>query len=183
MFDFSTLKVLNKSALSASLFVSAFSICLFFVSCKEKKQVVVIEKNGYTIENTYGKDFDITNVITVNALVDQLATSDSLDIVLEANISSVCKVKGCWMNLVDSQQPVEDKSLFVKFQDYGFFVPLDSEGYRVLVKGIAFKEVTSVEELRHYAEDEGKSKEEIEKITEPAEELKITATGAYHVRL
>jgi hypothetical protein len=34
-----------------------------------------------------------------------------------------------------------------------------------------------VEELKHLAEDAGKSKEEIEAITEPKEELKFLATG------
>ena len=43
--------------------------------------------------------------------------------------------------------------------------------------GFAFKEVTPVDELRHYAEDEGMSKEEIAAITEPKEELKFMASG------
>jgi hypothetical protein len=43
--------------------------------------------------------------------------------------------------------------------------------------GYAYREVTSVEDLRHFAEDEGKSKEEIEAITEPREELKFMASG------
>jgi hypothetical protein len=45
------------------------------------------------------------------------------------------------------------------------------------MQGKAFKEVTSVDELRHYAEDAGDSKEEIAKITEPKTELKFEATG------
>jgi hypothetical protein len=35
----------------------------------------------------------------------------------------------------------------------------------------------AVEDLRHYAEDEGKSKEEIAKITEPLVELAFEAEG------
>jgi hypothetical protein len=46
-----------------------------------------------------------------------------------------------------------------------------------VIKGKAFKEVTSVEELQHYAEDEGKSKEEIALITQPQEEIKFLADG------
>ena len=45
------------------------------------------------------------------------------------------------------------------------------------MNGKAFKEVTTVEELRHYAEDEGKSEEEIAAITEPVEEYKFVADG------
>ena len=47
-----------------------------------------------------------------------------------------------------------------------------------LINGKAFVTETPVDELRHYAEDAGKSKEEIEAITEPKEELKIIASGA-----
>ena len=42
--------------------------------------------------------------------------------------------------------------------------------------------MTSVEDLRHYAEDEGKSEEEIMAITEPVEELKFMATGVEIVK-
>jgi hypothetical protein len=45
------------------------------------------------------------------------------------------------------------------------------------MRGTASINVTSVEELRHYAEDAKKSKEEIEKITEPKSELVFEADG------
>jgi hypothetical protein len=56
-------------------------------------------------------------------------------------------------------------------------MPKDIAGRKVTLDGYAYREVTSVDELRHYAEDEGKSKAEIEKITEPKEELKFLASG------
>ena len=80
------------------------------------------------------------------------------------------------MNLIPTEGPT-DQSVFVKFKDYGFFMPLDLAGSEVIVQGKAYKEVTSVDELRHYAEDEGLSAEEIAKITEPEEELKFMADG------
>ena len=67
--------------------------------------------------------------------------------------------------------------MFVKFKDYGFFMPKDIAGKRVVMDGYAFKEITPVDELRHYAEDEGKSPEEIAAIVEPKEELKFLAKG------
>jgi len=45
------------------------------------------------------------------------------------------------------------------------------------MEGKAYKEETSVEELKHYAEDEGLSQEEIDAITEPVYELKFMASG------
>jgi hypothetical protein len=47
----------------------------------------------------------------------------------------------------------------------------------VVILGRAKKEITSVEDLKHFAEDEGLSQEEIDNITEPKHELKFTATG------
>ena len=70
-----------------------------------------------------------------------------------------------------------DGEVFVKFKDYEFFMPLDLAGGTVIAKGFVSKELTTVEELRHYAEDEGKSKEEIAAITEPKEEYKMMASG------
>ena len=45
------------------------------------------------------------------------------------------------------------------------------------MEGKAYREVTSVDELKHYAEDEGKTPEEIAAIVEPVEELKFMASG------
>jgi Domain of unknown function (DUF4920) len=65
----------------------------------------------------------------------------------------------------------------VQFKDYGFFMPKDISGRKVVMQGYAFKALTPVDELKHYAEDEGKLKEEIEAITEPKEEIKFLASG------
>ena len=65
----------------------------------------------------------------------------------------------------------------VTFKDYAFFVPKDASGKTVIMDGYAYKNVTTVAELRHYAEDAGKPKEEIEKITEPESELVFEAHG------
>ncbi len=116
------------------------------------------------------------NPIAFADVVTQLDTQDSLNAVVKAKVSEVCQAKGCWMNLVDSQGTSEEQ-LFVKFKDYAFFVPKDIAGKEVLIEGVAYKEVTSVDELKHYAEDAGKSAEEIAAITEPITEKKFMATG------
>jgi hypothetical protein len=65
----------------------------------------------------------------------------------------------------------------VKFKDYGFFVPKDCAGKTAIMEGRAFFRTVSVDELKHYAEDAGKSKEEIEKIKEPQKALAFEAEG------
>jgi len=66
----------------------------------------------------------------------------------------------------------------VRFKDYGFFVPKKGlEGKRAVLQGTATRETLDVATLRHYAQDAGKSKEEIEKITEPKHMLTFLADG------
>jgi hypothetical protein len=50
-------------------------------------------------------------------------------------------------------------------------------GKEVVIDGIAEEKQTSVAQLKHYAEDAGKSKEEIDAIKEPKTEITITAKG------
>ena len=66
----------------------------------------------------------------------------------------------------------------VRFMDYGFFVPTKGlEGKKAVMQGTATREVVDVPTLRHYAEDAGKSKEEIELITDPETNLMFLADG------
>jgi hypothetical protein len=69
-------------------------------------------------------------------------------------------------------------SMRVTFKDYGFFIPTNSQGFPITIEGIATLTETDVETLRHYAEDQGKSKEEVEAITAPKKEITFEASGA-----
>lgn len=100
---------------------------------------------------------------------------DSIAVQFVTNIKAVCKKKGCWMKL----DLGNNQESFVKFKDYGFFVPLNADNSQAVVNGYAFVDVVSVDELRHYAKDAGKSKEEINKITKPEITYSFTATGVY----
>ena len=70
-----------------------------------------------------------------------------------------------------------EEEAMVKFKDYGFFMPKDLAGSDVIVEGVAYVEEMSVEEQRHYAEDAGKTKDEIEAITEPKRTLSFISSG------
>ena len=124
----------------------------------------------------FGKEITADNTIGFDALIAEIGKSESVNTKVKAKVKAVCQAKGCWMTLV-SDDPTNTDEVFVKFKDYGFFMPLDIAGKEVIVEGKAYKEVTTVAELQHYAEDEGKSPEEIAKITEPEEELKFMADG------
>ena len=70
-----------------------------------------------------------------------------------------------------------DEEMMIRFKDYGFFVPKNAMGNKAVFEGTAYRTVTTVEELRHYAEDAGESQEAIDAITEPLEEIAFLANG------
>ena len=137
---------------------------------KDKKDTEVeAEKSKY---ESYGEKIDAEGSLEIASFVSTFE-ADSANVKLQAKATAVCKKKGCWMN-VDLGN---DQAMKVTFKDYGFFVPKDIEEKNVIVEGVAKKQITSVDELKHYAEDAGKSQEEIDAITEPKEEIVFVATG------
>lgn len=128
----------------------------------------------------YGESFKIQNTLTKEELAkvyDEMKSGDVIEnIQFVSTIESVCKKKGCWMKVDLGKQ--EEQS-FVRFKDYGFFMPLDGEKSSVIVHGKAVVSEISVEKLKHYAEDAGESAAEIAKITQPKLQFNFEADGVY----
>ena len=92
---------------------------------------------------------------------------------MKGEIISTCPMKGCWMNM-----NVANDTILVRFKDYGFFVPKTGvEGSIAIVNGYLSIDTLSVAQLRHYAEDARKNKNEIMKITDPKITLSFLADG------
>jgi hypothetical protein len=146
------------------------ALAVFFACNNNQPEQVAESLENYDI---YGDTISIEGAIPVTELITQIADKDSLMIKLTGNIEEVCQKKGCWMtfNLADGS------SMRVKFKDYEFFMPLNSSGQEVIFEGMAYKETTPVNELRHYAEDAGRTHEEIEAITEPEVAITFEASG------
>jgi hypothetical protein len=87
-------------------------------------------------------------------------------------VTEVCKMEGCWLRM-----ETETGSMLIKMKDHAFLVPLSMNGKIIVAEGIATLKETSVEMLKHYAEDGGKSKEEIDAIKEPKKEITMQAKG------
>jgi hypothetical protein len=122
---------------------------------------------------SFGAATTADGAVDVSELPNFLSNKESGNIKVIAKVADVCPKKGCWVSL-----EMPDKStVMVKMKDYGFFVPLKMIGKTVVVDGVAKKITTSVDELKHYAEDAKKSKEEIGAIKAPKEEIRLTATG------
>lgn len=98
---------------------------------------------------------------------------DTIAVKFKSKINSVCKKKGCWMKM----DLANNSESFVRFKDYGFFVPLNADNSEAIVSGRAFVDEISVAELQHYAKDGGKSQAEIDKITQPKITYAFQADG------
>lgn len=153
--------------------IAVISVAL--ISCNKKAEVAVKSESKINFAS-FGDKITQENAITKDEMLTKyksLKAGDTLDIKLATKINEICQNKGCWMTL----DLGNDENAFVKFKDYGFFVPMNAQKREAIVEGKAFVEETSVAELKHYAEDEGKSANEIAKITEPKTEYKFLAHG------
>ena len=121
----------------------------------------------------FGDSISADGAVAAAELPAQLAGKDSLRIKLSGTIEEVCQKKGCWMDMKIGS----DQVMKVTFRDYAFFVPKDASGKSVIIDGYAYTDTVSVAELRHYAEDAGKTKEEIEKISAPEVSISFEANG------
>ena len=102
-------------------------------------------------------------------------TSYGDKILADGSISSLemMQAKGCWMKVeLDG-----GGEAMVRFKDYAFFMPKDISGKEVIINGYAFVEEMSVEDQKHYAEDGGKSEDEMAKITKPKKTFGFEADG------
>lgn len=164
-----------KSLTYILLLALAFTACQNETSNAEEASENTQEE-ATDAPSIFGEEITAEGAIPLSALTAQLNETDTSFVKVEGRVESVCQTKGCWMNLVDIKNP-DGESIFVKFKDYGFFVPKDLAGSDVVLSGKAYATETSVAELKHYAEDEGLSEEEIAAITEPKKEFNFMADG------
>ena len=156
-------------------------IVLSFVilACNSAKKDT--NKENKIVENTtyssFGDTVSASDYLSSNDALSNykaLKFGDTINLKFNAKIKEVCSKKGCWMTLPAGNN---NETIMVRFKDYGFFMPLDAAGKEVIVAGKAFVNEVSVADLKHYAEDAGKSSEEIANITEPAMEFAFEANG------
>lgn len=154
------------------LFLSIISISLLTACGNATTDTAKTNGADSTIQY-FGDTISPEGAIAVDQLATQMQGKDSLKIKLTGTIVEVCQKKGCWMTMNIGG----DRSMRISFKDYGFFVPKDASGKTVIMEGVAFNDTTQIADLRHFAEDAGKTKEEIAKIMEPEINLGFEANG------
>lgn len=148
-----------------NIFTAVFLMIFTLNSCAQKTPKGQFYGARFKFEQK--EEAEVSNTYASLQVKDTIATQVS------GTVKEVCQAKGCWMQvaLTDGQE------VFVKFKDYGFFVPKDIAGKKVLLDGVAFVEEMPVDEQKHYAEDKGATQEELEKITEAKRTLRFEAAG------
>ena len=120
----------------------------------------------------YGKVSDEKTVVSVDELKDKLV-DEKFEGQVKGKVVEVCQAEGCWIKV----QRADGSSMMVRAKDHAFLMPANIVGKTVIIEGAAaVKEVTEAQR-KHYAEDAGKSKEEIAKIKGAEKDVQFAAKG------
>ncbi|CAM3790557.1 DUF4920 domain-containing protein [Mucilaginibacter galii] len=122
---------------------------------------------------TYGKAVTKDKAITLASLNQELKKDTIYTGKVAGEVTEVCTKKGCFIKL----KQANGEDIMVRFKDYAYFMPQNIVGKKVVIEGAAKVSETSVERLRHYAADAGKSQKEIAKISKPKKDVTIMADG------
>ncbi|WP_210464623.1 DUF4920 domain-containing protein [Rufibacter roseolus] len=156
------------------LFPASLALALLFGNCARNPEAPAsAAQNSAQPVKTFGTKITTKNAIAATQLPTMLETQDSAKATIAANVLEVCQAKGCWMKVaLDGQEPMR-----VTFKNYAFFMPKNIVGKEVVFEGVAFRDTVSVADQRHFAEDAGKSKEEIAAINKPKATITFVASG------
>ena len=120
----------------------------------------------------FGAKVKSKGAVSPDQLVDLLGSKKEAEVKVQGKVAEVCKAEGCWLRMETA-----NGTMLIKMKDHAFLVPLVLNGKTIVAQGIATVKETSVEMLKHYAEDAGKTKAEIDAITEPKKEIVMQAKG------
>jgi hypothetical protein len=147
--------------------LAVFAVSLLFTGAYAGEVVRLSEPVATTdTTETFGSVLD--EAVPLVELVDVGAANVGETVRVEARVSQVCKKKGCFFIAVDGNTMVR-----VSFKDYGFFVPTDVSGKRVVFVGEVIEKEMTKKEAEHFAEDMG----EASAAVAPGKTYEIVATG------
>lgn len=168
----------TQGSMKKSFSIITLMAGMLVFSCQQKAEVA--ETTTYevvgeveTVPGNYGNILQGEEISSTAEMISRVESSGEFSGIIAGEIKEVCTKKGCWF----SMDLPNGETMRVTFKDYGFFLPTNSQGFPIVMEGVATLTETDVETLRHYAEDQGKSKEEVEAITEPERKISFEATG------
>lgn len=156
--------------------VLATALLVTIASCKKESEAEIAVTEPKVEYAVFGDSISTDEALTYKEMTskfENLKQGDTVDLKFTSTINDVCQKKGCWMNVALDN----DKETFVKFKDYAYFVPMNAEDKEVVISGKAYISEESVEDLKHYAQDAGKSQASIDSIKEPKKKYLFMADG------
>ena len=123
---------------------------------------------------SFGAEISKDNALDVQTAIAQISEDTTKSLRVKGTILEVCQHSGCWITMDIGDGEV----LMVNMLDHAFGLPKDAAGKEAWIEGVAVRELIPVKMLKHYAEDAGRSQEEIDAITEPEWTYTLDAVGA-----
>lgn len=129
----------------------------------------------------YGDDFNYDSIQSISSLINNANQFLDKQIVTEGKIVDVCPMKGCWIEIKDSDS---EQIIRVKVQDDVIIFPQDSKEKKVIVNGvftkIEFTEDQAIKWKIHLAEEKGLKLEESDVTLDSSDliEYRIKGLGA-----
>ena len=129
----------------------------------------------------YGDDFNYDSIQSISSLINNANQFLDKQIVTEGKIVDVCPMKGCWIEIKDSDS---GQIIRVKVQDDVIIFPEDSKEKKVIVNGvftkIKFTEDQAIKWKIHLAEEKGLNLEDSDVTLDSSDliEYRIKGLGA-----
>jgi hypothetical protein len=149
-----------------------FAALLFVAVAANAQETPEKEKVQAAKGVVYGKVSEEKNVVPVDQLKNKLV-DDKFDGQVKGKVVEVCQAEGCWIRM----ERADGSSMMVRSKDHAFLMPANIVGKTVVIEGSAVIKEVSEEMRKHYAEDAGKSKEEIAKIKGTEKDVQFAAKG------
>jgi hypothetical protein len=145
-----------------------FLIAILIVSSMFPTNIDAQHKNM----KLYGNGIKMRKATPFHEVYQNPGKYKNRDILIEGTVTSVCKTKGCWMEITDGKDKMR-----VKFENYSFFVPWDSKGKNVKIQGKVIKEKVKAATYKHWLEEAGESKAAMDNIKGDVKVISLIATG------
>jgi hypothetical protein len=120
----------------------------------------------------YGVVTEENNAVTADEIRNRLV-DDKYEGQVKGKVVEVCKAEGCWIRV----ERKDGSNMMVRVKNHAFLMPEGIVGKTVLIEGTAVVKTETESMRRHYAEDAGKSKKEIEKIKGDLKDVQFSASG------
>lgn len=175
---FTKFVVYQINRLNMKKFMIVLGVAAIGMACTTSVEKTTDTEDGkeeVALGKSYGKfKVDVSKAISVeDMLADFAEKSGEVEYTFEGDLVEVCSKAGCWVNIDKGNGDL----FMVRFKDHFTIPPGTEQGTGAYLHGIAFMDTIPVADLQHFAEDAGKSPEEIAMITEPEFELNFTADG------